>query len=325
MGFIDLHCDTLMKAYLDKKDDLLTTDGMVDFNRMKQGGQDAQFFAMWMLSPDIKEHAPHAVVIPDEEYIEKLKDIFYLNLERHKDIISFAGNAADLAKNRKEGRMSAFLAIEDGRGASGSMDNLERYYAIGVRYITLTWNYANCFGWPNSEDPDMMAKGLTEYGRDAIARMGEMGMLVDVSHLSDGGFREVAELARAPFIASHSNCRSLCPHRRNLTDEMIKTIADKGGVVGVNFVPPFLGPDPQAKVGKLEMISAHIRHMIKVGGSEVAALGSDFDGISGEHEVPDSARMGLVFDRLAKDKVPSDVIENVAWRNAARVIADALK
>ena len=324
MKFIDLHCDTLMRTFLFKKQDMYEMDGMVDFARMKQGGQLAQFFAMYMLSPEIAKHAPNVEFVSDEEYIGQLSTTFKMNLEKYADIIGFAGNASEMLENESKGKMSAFLTIEDGRSVEGKLENIERYYEAGVRLISLTWNYENCFGYPNSKDAEIMQKGLKPFGKAAIEYMNSIGMLVDVSHLSDGGFNDVAAISKKPFMASHSNCRALSPHRRNLTDDMIKVLADHGGVAGLNFAPIFLSPDAAGKESTLEMMSAHVRHMIDVGGTDIAALGSDFDGIDGNIEVSDSSKMGLLFDKLQKDGLSSEVIEKVAYKNALRVISEAL-
>ncbi len=325
MKFIDLHCDTLMRTFLYKQTDMDRMDGMVDFEKMRQGGQTAQFFAMWMLSPDITDHVPNVEQVSDEEYLSRLGATFRENLDKYSDKIAFAGNAADMLANERSGRMSAFLAIEDGRSVEGSLENIKRYYHMGVRLISLTWNHENCFGFPNSKDPEKMAKGLKPFGHRAVEYMNELGMLIDVSHLSDGGFYEVAEISKKPFVASHSNCRSLSPHTRNLADDMLRVLADKGGVAGLNFAPIFLTPDAKGKDATLELMSAHIRHMIKVGGEDLPALGSDFDGIEGNIEVPDSSKMHLLLERLQEDGVRPSVVEKIAYGNAQRVIKEALK
>lgn len=221
--------------------------------------------------------------------------------------------------------MSAFLTIEDGRSVNGFMDNLQRYYDMGVRLISLTWNFKNCFGFPNSKDPKIMAEGLTDFGKDAVVRMQELGMLVDVSHLSDGGFMDVAKLAKVPFIASHSNCRTLSPQQRNLTDEMIKILADKGSVAGINFGPEFLNADVTCKNSTNELIVKHIKHFIHIGGTDCVGLGSDFDGIGGNLEVGSSDKVPMIWDLLHKKGISDDVIEKIAWKNHFRVIKEAMK
>lgn len=326
MKFIDMHCDTLMGAYGHPDFPLLNNDKtMVDFARMQQGGQMAQFFAMFLPPPNAHKWMKLDKPIDDDDYINQLSAALKRNLQQHSDIIAFAGNADDLLANDAAGKMSAFLTIEDGRSVQGDMRKLEHYYDMGVRLISLTWNFKNCFGTPNSKDPALMAEGLTDFGKDAIVRMNELGMLVDVSHLSDGGFWDVVKLTQRPFVASHSNCRALSPHQRNLTDEMIRALADKGGVSGLNFCANFLNADIECNDSRAETIVEHILHFINVGGTDCVGLGSDLDGIGGNLEVGSSDKVPVLFDLLSKKGVSDDVIEKVAWKNALRVIKDSMK
>lgn len=298
---------------------------MVDFSRMQQGGAMAQFFAMFLPPVGAEKMMGLDKPIDDEDYLAKLSSALKRNIAENSDIIGFATNADELEANEKAGKMSAFLTIEDGRSVNGSMDNLQRYYDMGVRLISLTWNFKNCFGFPNSKDPKIMAEGLTDFGKDAVVRMQELGMLVDVSHLSDGGFMDVAKLAKVPFIASHSNCRTLSPHQRNLTDEMIKILADKGSVAGINFGPEFLNADVTCKDSTNELIVKHIKHFIHIGSTDCVGLGSNFDGIGGNLEVGSSDKVPMIWDLLHKKGISDDVIEKIAWKNHFRVIKEAMK
>lgn len=326
MKFIDMHCDTLMGAYNHPDFSLLNNEKtMVDFTRMRRGGQMAQFFAMFLPPPNAYKRMGLEKPIDDDDYINQLSACLRRELEANSDLIAFAGSADDLLANDRAGKMSAFLTIEDGRSVQGSMDKLQHYYDLGVRLISLTWNFKNCFGTPNSKDPALMAEGLTDFGKDAILRMNELGMLVDVSHLSDGGFWDVARLSQKPFVASHSNCRALSPHPRNLTDEMIRALADKGGVSGLNFCGNFLNADIDCEDSRAEAIVSHILHFINVGGSDCVALGSDLDGIGGNLEVGSSDQIPVLFDLLSKRGVSDDMIEKVAYQNALRVIRDSMK
>jgi membrane dipeptidase len=195
---------------------------------------------------------------------------------------------------------------------------------MGIRLISLTWNHANCFGFPNSADPKVMCKGLTDFGKQAIETMNDWGIIVDVSHLSDGGFADAAEISKKPFVASHSNCRAISPHQRNLTDDMIRTLAQKGGIIGVNFAPEFLNKDLTRKDSTTAMISFHLRHIVNIGGSECAAIGSDLDGISGDCEIDSAEKIQMLFYQLKKDGLHESQIEKIAWRNALRVISDVI-
>lgn len=324
MNYIDLHCDTLMMAFYGKKDDLYQLDRtMVDVCRLKEGKCLAQFFAMFMLPPRMLERLGDAYP-GDLGYIDFCRKTLLSTIEKHPEDMALALSAADLERNAAQGKVSAFLTFEDGRAVEGSMEKLERFYDMGVRLISLTWNQSNCFGHPNSADPAAMALGLTDFGKDAVARMNELGMLVDVSHLSDGGFWDVVNVTKKPFVASHSNCRAIAPHQRNLTDEMIRALADKGGVAGLNFCPQFLNRDVECKVERVEDIVRNARYMADKGGVDCVALGTDFDGIHGELEVGSPTQMHLLFDALKKAGFTECEVEKIAWRNALRVIRDTL-
>jgi len=327
MKFIDLHCDTLMQAIKGDVTDVVEVKGsMLDVKRMKLGGASTEFFAIFF--PPQKESGfieLEGKKFSDDEYFDLLYKCYKSTMQVGKDYIAEAMNADDIVKNESEGKMSGILTFEDGRIVDGSLEKMKKYYDMGIRLITLTWNGENCFGYPCSKDADAMNKGLKPFGKEAIEYMNELGILIDVSHLSDGGFWDVAELSKAPFIASHSNCRSLSPHQRNLTDEMIKKMAQKGGVSGINFAPQFLDSDITAKDSTLELLSLHLRKMIDVGGEDFPALGSDLDGIGGNLEVGCISKMSLIFDRLKADGVSERIIEKIAYGNAFRVIREAMK
>lgn len=324
MGYIDLHCDTLMKAYLYQKEDIYEfPQAMTDIRRLLDGGAAAQFFAIFLPPPGSEKLVGHPLP-PDDEYIRTLAGILKKTVSEHDSKLQMAYNAGDLRRNREAGKLSAFLTIEDGRSVDGKLENLESYYKLGIRLISLTWNLPNCFGAPNSTDPAVMKQGLTDFGKEAILYMNELGILVDVSHLSDGGFYDVAKLSRKPFVASHSNCRSLSPHPRNLTDDMIRKLAEKGGVAGVNFGPEFLNGDPSCKESRVKEILAHIRHLMNVGGEECVAIGTDFDGIQGNFEIQDPVGMRILYEEMEKEGLSAGQIEKITYGNVARVIADVV-
>lgn len=325
MKYIDMHCDTLMKMVGEGvKGDLYQNDFSVDFKRMATGDALAQFFAVFML-PQGSPRLTALGNISDDDYISLLHKTLFDNLAKHGDHAAFASNYDMLMANQAEGKVSAFLTIEDGRAVQGDMSKLEKYYDMGFRLISLTWNHHNCFGAPNSYEAEVMNTGLTDFGKQAVVRMNELGMIIDVSHLSDGGFWDVVKLTKKPFVASHSNCRALSPHKRNLTDDMIKAIGQNGGAIGINFGPEFLNGDLTRVESTVELMSAHIKHMKNLAGIDVVALGSDFDGINGELQVSGSDKMGLLFDRLHWDGFTDDEIEKIAYKNALRVIKESMK
>lgn len=328
MDFIDMHCDSLsVLLFTDPEEANLyhSKATMVDFERMKQAGQLAQFFAVFMPFPGAFE-VFGAEPMDDEAYIQILRSYLLKNVEKHSDIIAMAYNAKDVQKNRDAGKMSAILSMEDGRAVDGKLENLKRFYRMGFRAISLTWNMPNCFGSPNSSDPHVMQAGLTEFGKEAVAYMQELGILVDVSHLSEGGFYDVARICKKPFVATHSNCRGLlCPHPRGLTDGQLKILGDTGSVTGLNYGPEFLNENMECKDSTAQRIAKHARHMADVGGVECVALGSDFDGIEGNLEISDCTKVGLLETALRKEGFRTEEIEKIFCKNILRVMRDSMK
>ncbi len=322
MKYIDFHCDTLLMLVDEAEGQSLYSNEVasVDFKRLKKSEAMAQFFAMFLMD----EETINEYFGSDDEYINKLAKMLKDEIAENSDIISMAYNAEDLLKNYASGKVSTFLTIEDGRSVDGKLEKLDEYYDLGVRLITLTWNYENCFGYPNSKDPEIMNKGLKNFGKEAIEYMNHIGMIIDVSHLSDGGFYDVAKISKKPFVASHSNARELSPHPRNMTDDMIKILAENGGIMGLNFAPCFLNEDITLEDSKIELMVKHLNHIKNIGGEDVIALGSDFDGISGNLEIDSSDKMYLLFDALKDSGWSERLIEKLAYKNALRVIKDTL-
>lgn len=225
----------------------------------------------------------------------------------------------------KDADIYGMLTVEDGGLINGKEDRLDCLYDRGVRLITLTWNYENCLGYPNAPDPWEMRRGLKPFGKDIVEKMNELKMIVDVSHLSDGGFYDVADImkrAGRQFVASHSCARALCAHPRNMTDDMLKTLGNAGGIVGVNYYGQFLNNDGRSDAAS---IVEHIKYMINKAGIESVALGSDFDGFLGGSEIENAAKMPLLFDTMRKSGLSFTEIEKVAWKNAASLFRNTLQ
>ena len=327
MQFIDMHCDSLMQLLTlnqkeaDLKDSAVTS---VDFTRMKAGGQLAQFFAVF-LPPQEGFRMLNITPLPDEEYIKTLASFLFQNVKKHQDLICMAYNGEDVERNLSAGKMSAVLTMEEGRAVDGKLENLKRFYDMGFRALSLTWNFPNCFGSPNSREEKIMRAGLTPFGREAVSYMQELGMLVDVSHLSEGGFYDVADICKKPFAATHSNCTALCPHPRNLTDDQIRVLGNAGGVTGINFAPEFLNEDMTSKTSTAPRMAMHARHIADVGGVECVGIGSDLDGIFGNLEISDCSKMQLLADALEKEGFTGSEIEKIFYRNVLRVMKDSMK
>lgn len=317
MRLIDMHCDTFWLMMQKQGVGLQKNDLCIDIEKMKAAGSMAQFFASFIHMSRFE--GEHAI---EESYQYALEMIAYGKAELAKcsDSISIAHDYKELIANLDSGRMSAILTLEEGGVINGKMEYLEELYRQGIRLITLTWNYENCIGYPNSCEPQLMELGLKPFGIEVVNRMNELGMIIDVSHLSDGGFWDVVKYSTKPFVASHSNARALCAHPRNLTDKMIKALAEKGGVAGVNFYPYFLHESGKATT---KDIAEHLWHMYQVGGEDVVAFGTDFDGFDeGELDITHMGEMNLVYDAIMKRGFTHRQMEKILSGNILRVLRD---
>ena len=266
----DGHCDTILevlnhKRTLEKKSAI----GHLDIPRMKEGGVDVQFFAVFI----------EEIYKPDRSLKRTLQliDCFYREIENNQDDISSVTNYDQLKETNRAGKIAAVLSIEGGEALEGDLGVLRVLYRLGVRLLTLTWNQRNQIA--DGVGESRTGSGLTEFGLKVIDEMNDLGMLIDVSHLSETGFWDVIKRSKAPIVASHSNCYALCPHLRNLKDEQIKAIADKGGVIGITFVPNFLTQEKRKTT--VEDVVRHIDYLAEKAGIDCVGLGSDFDGTGG--------------------------------------------
>jgi membrane dipeptidase len=310
MKLIDLHCDTILSCINSNGEVKLEKNNLcIDIKKLKKADSLAQFFAMYV---DLKKYSA-----PMDRCLDMI-DCFYNEIEENSADIAFAGSTKELKKNKSEGKISAFLTVEEGGVLEGKLRNLRILYKLGVRLITLTWNYPNCIGYPNFrwEHKD---KGLTAFGEEVVAEMNRLGMIIDVSHLSDQGFYDVAELSGKPFIASHSNARAVTNHWRNLTDDMLRKLAEKGGVAGLNLEPEFLG-----EVGSVEAMTRHVIHMINAAGIEAVAIGTDFDGCSLLTAIKDAGDMHKLWDALSKAGLSGRDMDKIMHKNVERVIRDVM-
>ncbi len=329
MKYIDMHCDTIPRLCLpsveERGETLRRNSGHLDLERMKQGSAMAQCFAVYT---NLKEQAdPYA-------YAKKILTRFKKEIKENSGMISQALTAEDILKNDREGKMSALLTIEEGAVCQGSLERLREFYEEGVRMMTLTWNYPNDLAWPNrinlqtGETEPETEHGLTETGFAFVEEMERLGMLIDVSHLGDTGFWDIVKHTKQPFMASHSNARSEASHVRNLTDDMIRVLAERGGVMGINFCGAFLSnSNRNAKGGGISRTAdmvRHMKHIRQIGGIECIGLGSDFDGISGELEVDSPAALYKIADEMSRQGFTGSEIDAVFYKNVLRVFTEIL-
>lgn len=312
---IDLHCDTIYRLWEDDdKFSLISNSYMIDKQKLIDGGVKGQCFALFTPMYDVRierdrDKTPWQIV-------NELYDRFCLELER-SGIPQFE-SVDDLDKNE----LSAILTIEEGFSIEGDLSRLSIMKDWGVKIFGFTWNFENDLGYPNSKDPSLMALGLKGKGIEAISECESLGILVDVSHLSDGGFWDVVKYSKKPFVATHSNSRFLTPSTRNLTDEMLKVLADKGGVTGLNFCPAFLkSENTPNRASLISDMVRHVKHIINVAGEDVIALGTDFDGISGDLEIASADRLPILKNVLLDAGVPAKSVDKMFYDNARRVLS----
>ena len=318
MDLIDMHCDTLLECYM-KAYGMRKNSGQLDLESMVDAGALAQIFAIYL--PSGEEAQKEGIQLEPYSLFHEIYNLYQNELAKNQDLILPAYSCQDIIENRKKDKMSSLLSIEDGQLLDGSIERLEELRDKGVRLITLLWNKENCLGYPNSNDKIINLKGLKPFGIEVVKHMNKLGMMIDVSHMSEGGFYDVAKYSDKPFVASHSCARALCDNSRNLTDHQLKCIADSGGVVGVNYNSEFLRAN--SKYTTIEDIMRHIHYMIFVMGSDSVALGSDFDGIECELETANYSQYGNLIQELEKN-YSTDIVEKICYKNVLRIIKECL-
>lgn len=329
----DLHCDTLYRL-LGREDtagepavEAFAKDGgMLDLAKMRAGDYLLQCFACFVGL----EESPDPLVSALRE-----ADLFHRLLAAYPDDLVWVKSAADIDKLGEDGRIGAMLTIEEGAVCRDDLAILRDFYRLGVRMMTLTWNHQNGLGSPNitpdyNEDAwpvkDPGAPGLTGVGREFVAEMERLHMIVDVAHLSDAGIRDLLAIATRPFAASHSNARACCPHLRNLPDELLRAMGEKGCLIGLNYCPAFLDDTSDRKhcVGSVAQMARHAKYILNLAGEDALALGSDFDGIGGELEITGAQDLPLLAEGLVNEGIPARVVEKIFYKNARRFFRENL-
>lgn len=343
MKIADMHCDTLYESLSRQRKDqhcsMRNQDTQITFEKMKNSGYLLQNFAAFV---DMGETDN-----PLEEAL-RMTSLFYEQMELNRDIIAPVRSWQDIEQNMALGKMSALLTLEEGGICKGDPAFLSILYKLGARMMTLTWNYENELGYPNfdirkkkdlsrnecAEAPDnrlpgdrfyqnLSALGLKEQGIFFLEEMERLGMIIDVSHLSDAGFYDVLKYTKTPFVASHSDARSICNAKRNLTDDMIRKLADRGGITGINFCMAFLGI-PKVGEDYLDQAVHHIKYLTNLGGEDFVGLGSDFDGIPPYDDIRDCSCLPKLIDRMEKAGFSYTQIEKICHKNVLRVYKELL-
>jgi len=303
MRFFDLHCDTAFECSKGQND--IPLDKGAYHVSLSRG----DYFASW--------HQVFAIFMPDElrgadavRHYQKVRDYIYRQTELFPERFVLCRTPEEFDSAERRGVCGAIMSVEGGSAANGSLENIRKMYDDGVRLMTLTWNAVNEIAH-GVMDP--VKGGLTPFGREAVALMNELDMIVDVSHLSDEGFEDVASIAVKPFVASHSCSRRLCGHPRNLTDDMFRTICSAGGLVGINFSRGFLVPDSNTT---MEDVLRHTEHFLSLGGENTVCMGSDFDGTDMPDGIKGVESIGSLYELFLRHNYSETLVRKIFWDNA---------
>jgi membrane dipeptidase len=342
----DTHCDTVERI-LSRGIDLGTRshEGHIDIPRLIEGGVDAQIFACCIGRSGR----------PDGYYVKralKMIDALHLQFGRHSDAIDLALMADDVRNAKQNGKIAAIMAIEGGQAIEDDLALLRDFYRLGVRSMTLTWNSTN---WADASREEPKHNGLTDFGRDVVKEMNQLGMMIDVSHAADKTVWDTLEASSAPIMASHSCAKAICDHPRNVNDDLIKAIAGAGGVICVNFYSTFLDQEFKLQSEKVSHLRAqlrqqyandekrlaeeieklrelepmppplskvidHIDHIVNVGGIDCVGLGSDFDGMNPPPEgLEDVSKMPRITAALRARGYSVEDVTKIVGGNFLRV------
>ena len=307
---IDLHCDTIMQL-LDHPDsgDLYRNTWKIDIEKLHKAHSKVQDFALFINLGKTND--------PYGRY-EEMRNLCTTQIHLYGEHIQHVLSYQDVESVYESGKIGALMSIEEGGVLGGDLDKLKQAYQDGVRLITLTWNYPNGLGEPHCGEQH---KKLTSKGIEFVEAMQDLGIVVDCSHLNDAGTEQLGDILDVPFVASHSNAREVTAHTRNLPDNLIKLIANKGGVIGLNFAQSFLGTSP---VSRIEDIVKHGLYLINKGGEDVVTLGTDFDGIKPNTEIKDASEMYRLYDAFKEAGLSVEQCEKLFWKNADRLLKEIL-
>ncbi len=317
---VDGHCDTPYRllrrsVHLDEHD----TEAQVDLRTLRQSGITASFFAAYV--------PPHYAGRGASEFAYRVIDLIRAETARYPRELTFGTDVAAIREAKGSGKTAILIGVEGGHAIEDSLDTLRDFYRLGARYMTLT--HVNSNNWCDSSGDGGRHGGLTDFGRQVVRTMNDLGMIVDISHVSDDAFYAAIQTTRVPLVATHSSCRALCRHPRNMTDDMLRTLAGNGGLCMINFFSAFVNdqvaqvvlkaqkrPRANAKEGgteelpndridwdaflawydalgcpvaKFDDVVDHVVHAVKVAGVDHVGIGSDFDGVPALPEGLDNA------------------------------------
>lgn len=345
---LDTHIDVTPKLQTTWKFSDEHKEGHIDLPRMKKGGLNGLFFSIYMAGTVT---GPKAV----NDAVERIAAVHKL-AEDMPDQVALCVNADDVRKAHKQGKIAALMGMEGGHMINNSLAVLRMYAELGVRYLTLTHSVNT--DWADSSGDQPKHNGLTDFGKDVVRELNRLGVMVDISHVADKTFWDALEISKAPMIASHSSCRAISGHARNMTDPMIKALAAKGGVIQINYLDQFIdndlylysqksqslmrelqqkypgrenadkrreevakqfGPAPKAS---WERIVDHVDHAVKLVGADHVGLGSDFDGGSMPQGMEDCTQLPKITEALMRKGYSAADMRKILGENTLRVLTD---
>ncbi len=308
-AFFDMHCDLPTKIY-NSNDNLLHNSAHWSINKCPCRNF-VQFFACFIDKNFISNPF---------EFTNNVLDNFVSKIKENDDYISLAQNYNDIILNKGQNKISAFLSIEGGEALEGNIDNLNIFHQKGVRMMSFTWNYENDLGYGVMEGNE--SEPLKKLGILALKRMEELNIIPDVSHLNKGGFFSVAEHSSVPIVASHSNSQKICNHVRNLSDEQIKIIIEKKGLIGINLHSDFLTTN---KIATKKDVLNHIDYFLTLGAEDNITFGCDFDGTDMlPHKIHDISSVKNLMEEMQKNHFSNKIIAKICYKNAENLIKSVL-
>ncbi|MCD4676477.1 MAG: dipeptidase [Desulfobacula sp.] len=348
MKFFDLHCDTIQKIVEEDQDFTASGELHVNLPGIISSNTIAQVFACFILEANHQDNVFQAC----NTYIDAIETLTITHKDRFVPTTSYR-HLVEAVESK--GKTAAIIAIEGAIPLKGKPEMLEHFYNRGVRLLTIAWDDNEFCGTVFGNKG-----GLTKPGEELIRYCNELGVIVDVSHASDKAFYDIASMTKIPFMASHSNARQVCPNDRNLTDDMIHMIADRGGIIGLTYGSGFISPDyykyekvnrdkiikglkdrtitfqdarkishkalsglPDAPLSKL---IEHIKHILNVGGEDCLGLGSDFDGVDSlPQNISGVQSLPVLVQEMQKQRISSRIIDKICYENAYRYFQDILK
>ncbi len=350
---LDTHIDVTPKLQTDWKFGERHDTGHIDLPRMKEGGLNGLFFSIYMSGTVT---GPKAV----NDALQRIAAVHKLAADM-PDKVMLCTTAADIRQAHKQGKIAALLGMEGGHMINNSLPVLQMYAALGVRYLTLTHSVNT--DWADSSGDQPKHNGLSDFGKDVVRELNQLGVMVDISHVADKTFWDALAVSQAPMIASHSSCRAVAGHPRNMTDEMIKALAAKGGVIQINYLDSFIDPDLFAYSQKTSAVSRelmqkmggpsrenfmkvreelakqfgpapkaswerivdHIDHAVKLVGADHVGLGSDFDGGGMPVGMEDCTKLPKITEALLRKGYKEADIRKILGENTVRLLADVEK